>query len=43
MKNQSNGGLAIIHEAIPRPIWPMTFFNSRDLYQNNENPEYDSK
>ncbi|XP_031369839.1 uncharacterized protein LOC102679713 isoform X1 [Apis dorsata] len=42
MKNQSNGGLAIIHEAIPRPIWPMTFFNSRDLYQNNENPEYDT-
>lgn len=45
MKDQFNEGLAIIHEseAIPRPIWPTTFFNLRDLYQNNENSEYDSK
>lgn len=45
MKDQFNGGLAVIHEseAIPRPIWPTTFFNSRELYQNNENSEYDSK
>lgn len=44
MKDQFNEGLAIIHEseAIPRPIWPTTFFNLRDLYQNNENSEYDT-
>ncbi|XP_061943451.1 uncharacterized protein LOC108003273 isoform X3 [Apis cerana] len=44
IKEQFNEGLAIIHESEtnPRPIWPTTFFNSRDLYQNNENPEYDT-
>ncbi|XP_017881581.2 uncharacterized protein LOC108625805 isoform X2 [Ceratina calcarata] len=44
MKDQFNGGLAVIHESeiIPRPIWPTTLPNSRELYHSDENPEYDS-
>ncbi|XP_076220946.1 uncharacterized protein LOC116429982 isoform X2 [Nomia melanderi] len=38
------GGLAVIHEseAIPRPIWPSAFPGPRELYQTDENPEYDA-
>lgn len=45
MKDQFSGGLAVIHESesIPRPIWPTAFPNPRELYQSEENPEYDSK
>ncbi|XP_076751146.1 uncharacterized protein LOC143423593 isoform X1 [Xylocopa sonorina] len=44
MKDQFSGGLAVIHEseAIPRPIWPTALPGSRELYHNDENPEYDT-
>ncbi|XP_033360434.1 uncharacterized protein LOC117239162 [Bombus vosnesenskii] len=44
MKDQFSGGLAVIHESesIPRPIWPTAFPNPRELYQSEENPEYDT-
>ncbi|XP_076178414.1 uncharacterized protein LOC143152318 [Ptiloglossa arizonensis] len=44
MKDQFGGGLAVIHEseAIPRPIWPSAFPSPHELYQSDENPEYDA-
>ncbi|XP_054005455.1 uncharacterized protein LOC128890715 isoform X2 [Hylaeus anthracinus] len=44
MKDQFGGGLAVIHESesIPRPIWPSAFPSPRELYQSDENPEYDA-
>ncbi|XP_012141636.1 uncharacterized protein LOC100882808 isoform X2 [Megachile rotundata] len=44
MKDQFGGNLAVIHEseAIPRPIWPSSFPTPRQLYHNDESPEYDA-
>ncbi|XP_076658511.1 uncharacterized protein LOC143362340 [Halictus rubicundus] len=44
IKDQFGGGLAVIHESetIPRPIWPSAFPGPRELYQTDENPEYDA-
>ncbi|XP_017766028.1 PREDICTED: uncharacterized protein LOC108555055 [Eufriesea mexicana] len=44
MKDQFGGGLAVINESesIPRPIWPTAFPSPRELYQSDENPEYDT-
>ncbi|CAK9800078.1 hypothetical protein ANTPLA_LOCUS2222 [Anthophora plagiata] len=44
MKDQFSGGLPVIHESdsIPRPIWPTVFPSPRELYHNDESPEYDT-
>ncbi|XP_076280174.1 uncharacterized protein LOC143208986 isoform X2 [Lasioglossum baleicum] len=44
IKDQFGGGLAVIHESetIPRPIWPSAFPGPHELYQTDENPEYDA-